>query len=91
MSTAMVAGLQKYSAGFRNLGLPLKVAAFIMPVIAGLTIGAEEAMLGFERDQYQRYDAVGSAQQETSRLNKKVTELRTSLSVSAYEYDIGVD
>lgn len=74
LSTAMVVGLQKYSAGFRNLGLPLKVATFIMPVIAGLTIGAEEAMLGYERDQYQRYDAMGSAQQEASRQNKKVTE-----------------
>jgi hypothetical protein len=43
-----------------------------MPIAAGVTIGAEEALLGFERAQYKRYDKLGEEQITSMKADAKV-------------------
>lgn len=54
---------QRYSETFRNLRAPLRVAAVIMPIVGGVTVGAEEALLAHERRLHLEHDVHAVADQ----------------------------
>eukprot|EP00123_Amoebidium_parasiticum_P001677 comp12828_c0_seq1/m.7989 comp12828_c0_seq1/g.7989 ORF comp12828_c0_seq1/g.7989 comp12828_c0_seq1/m.7989 type:complete len:198 (-) comp12828_c0_seq1:281-874(-) len=62
--------LQKKSTAYQSLNLPFKVALLTLPIVGGVTIGAEEALLAHEREGHKDFD--GFQQQDVKKVKPQV-------------------
>lgn len=85
VSAAILA--QKYSSAFRNLSAPLRVGAVTMPILAGVTIAAEEALLAHERDQHALHDTINTGESEAK--PKVEFDLRRFVADHKYHFCVG--
>lgn len=55
---------QRYSSVFSNLRAPIRMAAVTMPILAGVVIGAEEALLAHEKELHKQHDTLAPENME---------------------------
>jgi hypothetical protein len=58
-----------------------------MPIIAGVTIGAEEALLSHERDQHALHDTINTP--ATAKVTREHFDIRRFVADHKYEFCIG--
>lgn len=60
-----------------------------MPIIAGVAIGAEEALLSHEREQHAQHDSINTPPTTTTKVTREDFDIRRFLADHKYEFCIG--